>query len=388
MGAKQNDLLIYPVIILFVPLLVLNLIPIGEQQFVALSQSILQGKLNVTSDSSSFADYASYKGYYYWPLGPFPAIALLPFVAIMGTNFYQGLLQLPLSIINFFLVYNICLVLQLESKKSFWAAVFFIFGSVYTPVAAISFSWYLAQIVATTLLLSALYSFLVNKSWLLTGILMGLAVATRSSLVLGAFFFLFYIFRNKDTAKNLLLFAAPIAVGVVLLAMYNFVRFDTILESGYNYQNIPEIVRATRDYGLFSPKHIPANLYYMLLKTPDPIFLENSHVLQFPYIKYDPFGISVFVLSPILFLLAKTRLKEKYVAPAIATSVLIAIPIITYCGIGYIQVGYRYALDFFPFLLIPLASAIRYSNMKVVIALTSLGILSTWFLLIGRIAGI
>ncbi len=92
----------------WLPLAVISSIAFGEQQFVFLAKSFLEGKLYLTEiPYGNLGDLSLYNNHYYWPLGPFPAIILLPFVAIFGTNFLQIFLQFPLNILNYFLLFKI-----------------------------------------------------------------------------------------------------------------------------------------------------------------------------------------------------------------------------------------------------------------------------------------
>ena len=52
-----------------------------EQQYVRLAESFLSGKLHLLVElPEHLHDTALYGGRYYWPLGPFPAVLLMPFV--------------------------------------------------------------------------------------------------------------------------------------------------------------------------------------------------------------------------------------------------------------------------------------------------------------------
>lgn len=92
-------------------------------------------------------------------------------------------------------------------------------------------------------------------------------------------------------------------------------------------------------------------------------------------------------MSPVLFLLFKAKLNDKLVKTSLFTVLLTLVPILTYYGIGYKQVGYRYALDFFPFLLIPLISVVKKTSQSAIIFLIIIGVLLTWFFTFEKLAG-
>lgn len=374
----------YLIIFLFCLITATNLVVTAEQQFVALAKSFLEGRLDLVNLKNA-ADTAFYANRHYWPLGPLPAVVLMPLVFLFK-NFHQGLLQIFLNIANFYLVFKICKKVNLDTEKSKLMAIFFIFGSTYTFVGAIPFSWYFAQVMATTILLLAVLATLNKKRPILNGALTSLAILTRFSLTFTIPFFLKDIIAKKKS-KNLALFFFPVVLAITLNFAYNYYRFGSVLESGYSYQLIPEESERRRAFGLFSPVHIPANIYYMLLKTPDPVLVDNSHIFKPPYFLYDPYGLSILIMSPVLFLLFKTSFKDPYVTRGLITVAVLLIPITTYYGIGYIQVGYRYALDFFPFLIFPLASAFKRTSTNVIRILVYLGVFISWFFIFEKLVG-
>lgn len=378
----QYYYLIYP-FFLFLPNLIIN----SEQQFVYLAYSLINGSLSLVELPPRIDDLSYFNGQYFWPLGIFPAIILMPFVAIFKTAFLQGFIQFPLHILNFWLVYKIAKLQKVSPNIAIWLAFFFIFGSIYTPVAFAPWSWFFAQVITTTLLLFALYEFLNKKRWILIGLAIALATLTRQTVILISLFFLIFIFQ-KFSPTNLFKFTLPILLAQILIFSYNYLRFGNIFENGYSYQIISGDQLERRNQGLFSIEHIPTNLYYMLLKTPE---FRNSKVLadlSIPWPNYNPNGMSIFILSPLLFILIKTELKSLIAKASLATIILTAIPMITYYGVGTIQVGYRYALDFFPFiiiLLIPTVSKVNFFHVKILILL---GIIITMFFTLQRFFGI
>lgn len=369
----------------FITLLFLaNTLGFQEQQFVFLAQSFIKGSFALINLPPTTADLSYFNNLYYWPLGPFPGIILMPFVAIFGIAFHQSYIQFPLNLLNAFLVFKIGKLLNLTEKRAIILSAFFIFGSVYTPTSLFPFSWYFAHVIATTLLLLSIYLHLTTKHRSLIGFLLGLTVLTRLTLIFSVPFFIFSILKKPQKLKSLTLLLLPIFLFLLLNSFYNYSRFENIFESGYSYQQVPEDAQKRRAEGIISLKHIPANLYYMFLKSPDPVLKDGYHVFKFPYIVYDPYGISIFIMSPILILIVKAKLKDKLVKEGLLTTLLLLIPITTYYGIGHIQVGYRYALDFFPLLLPALASAISRTNKYLLLTLTTLGIIMTWWLTLER----
>lgn len=366
--------LTYLIPLLFIILFALNLqIDPAGQQFVDLARSFLTGSLSFIHMGERIADYTLFDKKYYWPLGPFPAIFLIPFV-LMFKTFYQNYISFPLNLINYYLLFQIARILGLNAKKSTLLTVFFIFGSIYFPVAALPASWYFAQTLACTLTILAIYEFLTKKRYLIIGILIAFAVATRFNLITSSIFFAYFLLKKPISFKNIAKFSLPILICLIILGTYNYKRFGNVLESGYKLQLIPKEPLMRREIGLFSPKHIPANIYYMVFKGPEPILRDESHELKFPFITFDSHGLSLFFLSPILFLIFCTNYKKELNKISAVTILFMLIPILTYYGIGQKQISFRYALDFFPFIYLILSDTTKKVSPKILYPLVFFGI--------------
>jgi hypothetical protein len=182
-------------------------------------------------------------------------------------------------------------------------------------------------------------------------------LSTRLTAGLSALFYIIVLwfgpglgFRQRITGLIQLL--APILVVALGLALYNYARFGNVLEQGYALQLVPlGALAQARSYGLLSWIHIPGNLYYLLLSVPQPVFLDSlTHILRYPFIKLNPWGMSIFVTSPYLLYLFGLRYRDFVSRALLVAVVVILLPLLLYYGIGYWQFGYRYALDFFPLL--------------------------------------
>jgi hypothetical protein len=340
-----------------------DLIPYGEQQFVYLARSFLDGHLYFTSFPGRWDDASYYAGHYYWPLGPLPAVIVLPFVAAFGLAVQQGYLLCVLNLLNLILLYGIALKITGDSGRSGWLSFSYIFGTSYLFIALIPWSWYFAQAVATSLLLLALYEFFSRRRWWLIGLYTALGVAARIDIILAGLFFWSSIILSAETKyqkmKQLAWFAMPVALSVVLLMAYNLLRFNSVFESGYGLQLLRGGQAANRSHGLWGLVHFPANLYYFFLKGPDGVFLPGTKILTYPYLRPNSWGMSILFTSPILLWIFKAPWKETIVRLSALTSLLMCIVFLGYYGIGHYQYGYRYALDFYPFLFVALAYATK-----------------------------
>ena len=123
---------------------------------------------------------------------------------------------------------------------------------------------------------------------------------------------------------------------------YNDVRFGSPFESGYGLASLPDWLTALRDQGLFSLSHLGMNIDYLFLHTP-------TQIPQFPFFKPDGLGMSIFITSPGLFWAVRADWFSRRTWLLLAALVLTLIPNLLYYGGGWLQYGYRYALDAIPF---------------------------------------
>lgn len=358
----SNPLLKVFIIYFFAIVFVTNFIPMGEQHFSYLARSFLQGKTYFVEQPGSWADTVFLKDHYYWPEGFFPSIVLVPFVFLSGLFnqfFSQGYLQFFMVLGIFYLVFKITRKHGYSQNDSLYLAFAFCFSSAFLGVALVSWSWQFAQVTAVFLQFLIINEYLSNKRYLLLGALSGLLVLTRMTASLAILYITLHILlvvkaSLPNKLKDLLKVSIPYIIFLVILAFYNSVRFGNFFEQGYSWCLCGDFLTYTRDhYGLLSILHIPGNLYYFLLSGPLPLFKDTvSHVLQFPFVKANDWGMSIFVTSPMFFYLFLLSYKDKLSKILIITAIAIAPTHSFYMP----EILYDIQIDFFPSLRFPKTS--------------------------------
>jgi hypothetical protein len=341
----------------------------GEQQFAYLGQSFLTGHLYFVTFAPYWDDTSFYAGEHYWPLGPLPAVLLMPSVFLFGLRVHQGFgvqqgyFLLVINVLSLFILYRISLKITNSRNTSLWLTFAYVFSTAYLFIALNPWSWYFAQAVAAFCLLLALHEFLYQKRPWLIGLYLALGVATRINLLCAGIFFAGSLLlepgKLRDKVYALFQLMLPVAVSLLLLLLYNYLRFGNIFEFGYHYQLIAHEPAVNREHGLWGFVHFPANLYYFLFKGPEPVFLPGSKILTYPFLQADIWGMSILFTSPILLWGLRAPAKEPVIYLGMGTSLIMMFVILGYYGIGVRQYGYRYALDFYPFLFLMLAYVCR-----------------------------
>jgi hypothetical protein len=304
-------------------------------------------------------DTVNVGGRYYLAQGPLQLIPYLPFAAVPALQgigrFLVGLLfGIPAA----WLALPLARAFGAKGKNAYWIAAFTAFGSLlfYASVIGSMYAFAHAEsFLALTLFLlewagrrrpavlgaMLAVSFLARPTTLLAAVPFGLAFLWNRRLELGA------------VARGLLAFGAPIAAAIAVYGWFNWVRFGSPLESGYAISILTEpSLEARRAMGIFSLGQVPENLRLALLALPSL----SNHV---PFLIPSPFGMSMLLVSPALLASAWAGIRDRTAQLLWLSAALVAVPIFLYYGGGYIQYGFRYSLDFTPFLVALMAIGSR-----------------------------
>ncbi len=328
--------------------------PPGQDHFVYLADAFLHGRLGVSGGGTALAEIVPFNGNYFVVYPPMPAVLLLPFVALFGTSFDQSLMSIFLASLC---VVATCLMLKktgANASKALWLTALFGFGTCFWFTASVGSSWYIEHVSAVLFLTLAIILALYKKSTFLSGLLLGFAFLSRLPVVLSFPFFLLLIYEQNTTWKPRLKQASYFLVGlgtmVGVYALYNLGRWGVFSDLGYSL--IPGIQQDPYfQQGIFNIAYIPRHIYAILFQ--GPILLNN-----FPYFEPNWMGLGLFFTTPAFIYIFKgpwNRL-SKYAALAVACILPI---LITHGTVGFTQFGYRFSLDFTPFLMLLAAKGMR-----------------------------
>ena len=330
----------------------------SSQQFSLLAVAFWHGKLHFLSPIGGLGqDPIFWHGKIYWSDGPFPALLLMPFVGLFllfHIFFYQGYMMWPIILAVFYFIYMLARRISYTKEDSLILAFGFCLGSVFIGVSIVSSSWFFAQVVTTFLLFWSLYEFYGRRRWWLIGAICGCILLTRVTALPIILFFLLELWQVKRKSKKTSTYVwlcLPVGVAVCLYSLYNYFRFQNPLNAGVMHQLIYQNSAESRSLGIFSIIHIPTNFYYAVLSGPIAVLRDHtSWTLRFPYIANNVYGMSIFFTSPYLLYLFTQKWSSydrhmRNLLIAIAASCLL---VFSYYGVGLLQFGYRYALDFLP----------------------------------------
>ena len=318
-----------------------------------LADAFLHGQTWFRIMPPSVDDLIFFNGRYYLYWAPFPALVLMPFVAIFGVQLNDVFYTVLIASLNVGLVAQLVRaacqaeILRLSKNQRAMLVFFFALGTVHFTLAPYGMVWYTGQLIGFTCTLLAYwaaFSLHGGKAWFFTGLALAGAMLTRSQMVFTGIFPAVYLLIQekpwnwKRVMRNLAWAALPLAVGLSFYLFYNQVRFGSPLNMGLSNILQSDFYRSDIErYGIFNLHYIPINFYYQYIFYPFPIRQESI------------LGGSLFLLSPLFFgaIAAFWKPRKKIYVWALLASILVTnIPIMLCVSTGYRQFGPRYTLDF------------------------------------------
>lgn len=369
----------------------------AQPHFVLLASAILHGHLWLDPlRAAHLGDITPYAGRYYVSFPPMPALLLLPFVAIAGPTFNDTLFSVALGALDVGLCYLLIRRLgapgfagpgiTVGRTAAIVVALTLGLGTVLFYSAVTATVWYLAHVVAVTFLLLYLCECAGQGRPLVACLALAAAFLARTPAVFGLIFWCLLALRDAPTRARLVAllprFAAPLAVAAAFLLWQNQVRFGSPFDFGYFKMHIAgQLAPRLSAHGQFSRAFLPDNLKALLLDPPHvsllnlPVWLTiiggppgllhmfTSRVgrsLPFP-ITFDPWGTGLWAVSPVLLFALRLPRQPNVLLwlAAWLSAGAVAIPDLLYYNTGWGQYGYRFLLDFAPFLMLLLAMSLR-----------------------------
>jgi hypothetical protein len=326
----------------------------GRGDFFYLADAFFHGRTWLVSPIGP-QDVILRDGHYYVPFGPFPAIALMPIVAAFGptvADHWETGINAALAAATVGLTWWFTGRVGVRSLADrFWLTLLMGFSTQIWWISNRGGVWHTGQLIATILTLACLVELWGSRRAWLVGLLAGAAFLSRAPLAFAIPFYALLLAGDRVWEprrwpwRDWALLALGILPSLAFFFWYNAVRFGSPLESGYALASLAPWLEAKRELGLFSTVHIPMNVEYLFLHVPD-LFTKD-----FPYFRPDGQGISIFITSPGLLYALRAPWRSSIAWWLLGAAVLVLVPTLLYYGGGWLQYGYRYALDSIPFVL-------------------------------------
>jgi len=337
--------------------------------FTRLSHSFLQGKYWLEENPSWLSELIpASNNTFYVVYPPMPAILLVPFVFLFGKNFPQQYLAHFLGALLVVLTMKLSYLIKKDKQLALWSGALVGLGSIVFYLSSVGSAWYLGQITAAFFLMAALVECLDKKRPVVISILLGAAYLSRPHTILSLPLYIYLMREKLPNIKNYLKLAIPFLIFLAFDSIYNLVRFGVPWNKGYFL--IPGTLNEPWfSKGIVHPSYILEDLKVAFLMGPK--FLNH-----FPYLQPSWAGMAIWITTPAFIFALKASLKEMVVKLSWLSILLIFLVVGAHGGTGFAQFGYRFAVDFYPFLIFLTIKGIAKTKLKPIHwALLFLGIL-------------
>ena len=324
--------------------------------YILQAQSWLEGRLDLGRDYP-YLELAIFNNKYYVSFPPFPSYVMLPFVLI-GWNSCDSMIAFAVSLLGAVYAFKILKHFDIESKTAIFFTLLLTVGSNWLMTAQNAWVWFIAQNMAFTLSLMAIYYALKNKIGLSLAF-WACAVGCRpfQILYLPALLYLIYNAHKAvnpedkiiDIIKKRYLALVPMAVIALSYMILNSARFGNITEFGHNY--LPEFTNS--ELGQFNLSYIKENIG-SVFRLPS---VNSSGIWEYPQFN----GMCIFLISPIVIsyivytvkaFALKQETDKKLIFIIIVIVILEILCITSHKTMGGSHFGNRYMNDILPAILL------------------------------------
>ena len=350
-----------------------------DNHYVYMADGFLHGRLHLEGAPPHRNDWAKYDDKWYVSFPPAPAVLMMPGVFIFGMSFNDRIFTLFFAAAGPALLFLVLMLLRRRGsihrtphELALLSAVFGV-GTVYYFAAVQGSVWYTAHMVGTTLMLLFMLAALDATHPILAGLALGAAFACRPPMLLAAPFFVFELLRPhfgdspkglfssipgalkqigmKKTLLELICFIVPIAAILGMMMAMNAARFDDPFEFGHKHLQVRWTGRILK-WGLFHYHYLAHNLAVALTLLP---WLSAKP----PYLQISLHGLAIWFTTPMLLYILWPKKRDRFYVALAVTAACVAAPSLLYQNSGWIQFGYRFALDYMPYLMVMLAASGR-----------------------------
>lgn len=343
----------------------------GIDSYALLADAFLHGRLGFTGCFDNECVRSGTRMYLVQP--PFPALVVMPFVAVGGLYFHHFIaLSAALVALTVWLWRRIFDRLGVEPEIGGWLLYALVISTplLYAALRADGV-WLFAHVVGFAMATLAVHEALAGRL-VTTGLAIGCAFLSRQmSLFLLPFLFALtlterarFLPPSRETVTKLLTIGCAFAVPFTLYLVYNWSRFGNPLETGHSIlaaeapNSVEDTIVTHRliDIGVFSTKYVVYNFFYT--------FVQGFHVEFDPRVAVkmvglDPSGSSILASSPFLLFLFFMRRDRVAIFGGLSVAAIMAL-FFVYHSNGFKQYNVqRYLLDYLPVLMVFLAHAVR-----------------------------
>jgi len=341
----------------------------GDNHYVYQADAFLHGQLHLTKPPPHGNDWVRFNNKWYVSFPPLPAILMMPGVKIWGYNFNDRLFTFAFSAIPILFLFLTLEYLRGQGRisttrrENIGLCILFGAGTVYYFVAVQGTVWFTAQVLGATFASAYMFYSLDARRPFIAGVCLGLGFLCRTPLLFSFPLFLYELLKNEKNLngikdwvgsffkwknlKKILLFAIFPAVVLIFAMVINYLRFQDPFEFGHRHLNVLWTSKFSK-WGLFN--------YHFLSKNLACIFTLLPWLSRIPpYITISNHGLALWFTTPVLLYLLWPKKTGGLHRALWITVLFTAVWSLFYQNTGWVQFGYRFAVDYLLFLVVLIA---------------------------------
>lgn len=384
--------------------------------YAHLADAWIHGRQDLRNGAPAYAmgnDFAEYNGKTYISFPPFPAVLMVPFVAMAGSpeDFRDGQFLVWLAGVGPAVLFLVLEKLrrartsQRTESENLALAFLLAFGTVYFFTAVEGTVWFAAHVVGLGAVALYLLFALDAERPFLAGLCLAAAWTSRPSTMLLGVVFAIEALRIATAARGglpaegslearlgalrtrvdfgllarkVVPFAIPIAASIALASTSNYLRFGTMDPSAFGHEHLSVVWKGRiQAWGLFGYHYLPKNLGVMLTILPwrppqhmacfegQPLGfvaslvafvkgLFGQHPACTPF-RINEHGLALWFTTPLYFWLFRPK-SRTYTFNLVALAAFLPFTLdLLYQNSGWRQFGYRFSNDYAVLLFVLLA---------------------------------
>ncbi|HET6307506.1 MAG TPA: hypothetical protein VFG12_09995 [Rhodopila sp.] len=337
----------------------------GSNSYALLAEALLSGRPYV--DRCFEVDCALVNGHQYIVFPPLPAVVMMPFVLVSGSQAacftFVAIVAAAIALALWWRIIGRCGV---RGQARVWLLCAIACASpLYYVTLRSSTIWCFAQAIAFPLLTLAIHEAQAGRL-IRSGLALGGAFLCRQMSIFYAPILLVLALPdgapllaiNRTMIGRAMRLGVPVLCAVACYLAYNYWRFGALMDTGYFQINFPGNVTGPRvaQYGVWNVHYVLFNAFYMFLQGFHVDFADPQRV---HIVGMDAGGTALLAASPWLLFLFFTPPRRVYLLCATLVTAFVVV-LLFYHSNGFAQYNtQRYALDWIPAALLMLAGALR-----------------------------
>jgi len=295
-------------------------------------------------DAPGYMEHIVWHGKSYLLHPPLAALMTLPAVAIWGLATNQTAISVVVGAVSLGLVWRLLGKIGLGVGARVWLTLFFGVGTTFWYEATLGSSWDFVVLASIPFTLGALAEVFGEARPWMVGLLAALAALARYDMIFAWPIYAGLLWVRGRSARELLSMLPWMGAALAVFVAFNEARFGEPYDIGMWLWYSQDKYRFARPGGPLALSHFPFNLYTVL-------FMAPGYSDKFPYVHPEFLGQGLMLTSPAFILALRPCFLRPTTRLVALAGALCAGPSMLWYANGFAQLGARYYVEIYPFLL-------------------------------------